>query len=300
LLAHLHRVFDKSPREALALRIGYAGDGLSWTIADETLATQVTGGAGDDLTVSLADHTVASLAAFIAAAPGYSVSDVSADLSGRSALILLDGAGDVATSNGNRLMAYTSLLWALLHPWARALKLAATDIAEAVKQVSLDLAEGEYLDYHGDYYGLRRIPGESDDSYLSRLIAYVLIARNNNVAIQVAIAHNFGISPDLVQVVDADLLEYGVPLVHNGAVTHDGAKWHNGRTVPREIGVDRALFDVMMPASVYESSDVVGVVNQFKAAGTHLRRLLDIAELRHDGMAVHDGRNTHNARILTT
>jgi hypothetical protein len=301
LLARLHRIFDKDPKSALALRIGYDGTALTWRIADETLTTEVTGGTGEDLSIPLAEHTVTSLVAAIAGETGYSVPFVSSDLGSRSALILLDGEGDRAASNGDHLMGYTSLLWALLHPWARALRAAYLDMLEAVKQIYMHLASSDYLDVHGDYYGLMRFPNEADTDYRNRIIAAVLMPRNNNVAIQLALSVHLGVDPDEIWVIDADDTEYGDPLYFDGTWAFDGSKSFNGRTTPGDLWATRAQFSVVIPESVAGSTSraaLVALIDQYKAAGTRVLHIYRGHPLVFDGTWAFDGSERFDGRIL--
>lgn len=188
LLAYLNRVFDKDAHAFLALRLRYDGSSMAWSVKDGVLSTTVAGGSGAALSIDLSAHTVATLAAHLAGRPGYSVPYADASsLAQLSARVLIDGAGDQDTSNGDHLTGYTSVLWAFLEPMAAELDRAATQIKEMVEQMSLDTADGEWMDEIGSYYGVRRQTGEADRIYGPRIIAEVIRPKANNIAISEAI-----------------------------------------------------------------------------------------------------------------
>ncbi len=187
LVGYLNRVFSHSPAPVLAFRLRYDG-AMSWRVEDGVFSTTVSGGSGSSLQVNMEMHTVASLAAYLAEQPGYSVPYVNpGSVGGLSARVLLDATGDQATSNGDNVTAYTSLLWAWLDPVARELKDAAEQIDQAVLQMTPQTASGEWLDELGMYYAVARATGEPDGLYAPRIIAEVLRPRGNNVAIASAV-----------------------------------------------------------------------------------------------------------------
>jgi hypothetical protein len=294
LLSRLHRVFDKDPAAEIALRIRYGDSRLTWRVADETLTTVVTDHPAAALTLPLGDHTLTSLAATIDAAPGYSVLDLTSNNPSRSALCLIPATGDTAQSNGDALWCFISLLWAILVPIARTLAQACAAIPEAIEQIHLHQAAGEFIDLHGgDYYGIRRTADETDADYLARIIATILIPRSNNVAIQQALTRALGLSEQDVRILDADRTDYGVVLRLDGSWALDETYSLNGRTIPGELGLNRAQFDLVINGRLsVTDAQLLPIINQFKAAGTRLRNIYRAWPLVLDGTWRLDGNQT--------
>lgn len=135
LLKLLHRVFTKDPQSFLAFRLGYNGQ-LKWEVRDGSLITSVIGGTGVGITVDLTQYTLAQLATYLAAQTGYTVTALTSDYPTLSSMVLIDGTGDIAMSNGDHLNGYTSLLWSYLDANAFELKAAADQVVEMLKQMS--------------------------------------------------------------------------------------------------------------------------------------------------------------------
>lgn len=183
LLRYPHRaVFDIDPHGETALRFGHPG-GAAWKVEDEVLTVQL----GDDtLTYSLASYTVAQLAAALTA-DGLTVYSVSPSWASRSALVLVDGSsGDGALTMGDQVKAFTSLLWALYGGYARELRTAKRQIAEALKQLVITTAEGEWLDVWGKLYDVPR-SGMDDADYAPTIPREAFRIRVNALAIELAI-----------------------------------------------------------------------------------------------------------------
>lgn len=276
LIGYLNRVFDKDPAKVLAFRLRYSGTSMTWKVQDGVLTTVVVGGAGSGLTVQLGDHTVATLCTFLAAQTGYSVpyQDLST-FSGLSALVLLDGVGNQDASNGDHFNGYTSVLWAYMESVANELTLIRASIVEALLQMSASTASGEWVDEHGSFYNVRRGTGELDAVYAARMIAEVIRARGNNVAI--AEAMKSAVSAESVVVSDYDTI-----------TTSSG-------------GVDSyGLFDVTVSSYVDttmgpdEDAVIRQIIEVMRDAGTHLRTLKYIRKstmILYAGAALRTGEN---------
>lgn len=271
LLSFLNRVFDKDPAPFLALRLRYDG-GMTWRVADGVLTTTVTGGSGEDLVVDLSQYRIGELINHLAAQPGYEIAyGDQTTLSLLSALVLMDGSGDIDKSNGDHLYGYTSILWSYLEAQASELQAAAAQIPEALAQMSTKTAQGEWLDELGDYYDVPRIQGENDASYGPRIIAEVLRPRGNNVAMQAAIKIFTG--QDAL-VTDVTLYGDTFPL-YDGAIQHNGLWQYNAEAQPIY-----GLFDVQYGYDFINGGDITqfheivrGLVGRLRDAGTHLRSL---------------------------
>lgn len=275
LLGFLNRVFNKSPVDALVLRLSYDGS-MSWSVADGALTTTVTGGSGAALTVDLSAYTIASLATFLAAQPGYSVPYVTddGDLLGLSARALIDGGADIATSNGDHILAYTSVLWAMMEPQAYELSIAKQAIADAPRELSVPTAQGEWLDELGSQYGILRLQGESDNDYATRMIASIGKPLGNNVAMETAI--NVVTGGLQAKVVDAPAQAFTTPYAGTSYGLFD---------VVYSIALDGAdTFDTY-------TARVRAVVEAYRDAGTHMRSLIVSGDLydAYDTNTIADG-----------
>lgn len=255
----------------LALRIQYDG-GLTWQVSDGTLTTTITDGSGQNLSIDLSQYLIGELANFIGVQPGYSIVYVDrSELSLLSSLILIDSSGDISLSNGDHLYGYQSPLWSYMESQSNELEQAETQIGEMLKQMSTPTAQDIWLDELGGYYGVPRLQGEQDPSYGPRIIAEVLRPRSNNVALEMAISAYTG-QPTTV----ADVIEYGPTFpLYNGAIQRDGTHFYNASAKPIY-----GLFDVQYAYDLLNGSDqtafaqiVIGIINRYRAAGTHMRQL---------------------------
>ena len=186
LLAWLPRFFNRDPLPFIALRVRHAGqavapitgdttlittdtsmtgDGgyiafsVAWRVADRTLTlTRLEGSAVTGTVVyDLTKHTIASLADAISS-DGFAIAVEASPAQGvLSALILVDGAGDSASSNGDALFGFTSLLFAYLQPMAAELEAAEGQIGNMLLQMETQTAETEWLDFIGSYYAVPRV-----------------------------------------------------------------------------------------------------------------------------------------------
>jgi len=253
LVNYLHRVFDKNPERFLALRVGCDGASLTWSIADAVLTMSPVGGTASQLTVDLSLYSVAALAAFIASQPGYSVPYAnSSSLSVLSSQVLMDGVGNVSSSNGDHLYGYTSVVWAYMDANAEQLEQASAQIGNMLLQMSTVTAEGSWLDFQGAFYGVPRNVAEQDAQYGPRIIATVIRPLGNNVAIESALRIlNGGLA--------ASVVDYPVP-VNNSYGLFD---------------VDFAVSLPMLQVTTLLGwqSAINAVIDSMRDAGTHVRQL---------------------------
>lgn len=271
LLSFLNRVFDKNPDRFLALRIGYDGS-ISWTLEDGVLRTVVTGGSGQNIQVDVRQYTIVDLAAHILVQPGYTVPFV--DVSEKSVLsghCLMDGAGNLSTSNGDHLYGYTSTLWSFMDSCASELTTARDQIAEMLQQMSTKTADDEWLDEIGSYYAVPRDAGETDAQYGPRIITTVLRPRGNNIAIAMALEEiSDGLRANIIDAVD-------VPIVANyrdGSILFNGAYKHFSGEAEYAYNLFEAQFDVdFVGANGFDGQRIADMINAFRDAGTHLRRI---------------------------
>lgn len=318
LLGWLSRAFSLDPDAYLGLRIRCSGS-MSWTVYDGILTTDISGATSAPLRIDLSQHTISSLAAFISVQPGYSVPFVtSPDLSGASALRLLEGTGNQGESNGDHLYVYTSPLYA--HTDAVAVELAAAEdaIAALPAELSTTTADGGWLDYLGSFYGVPRLPAEMDEAYSTRIVTEVLRPLGNNLAIEQAIADYTG-----QQVTITDVVEFNAPQPRfDGTPKFDGEYQFLPSDQPIYGLFDAAIgYDLLggdPPAT--ETIRLTGIINRMRDAGTQLRALtLGGSELldttpavpgddqdaltistrrRFDGLFAFDGSTTFSGSVL--
>lgn len=188
LLKYPHSaVFDTDPAASIALRLRHPA-GARWVIADEVLTATA---AGQDYVYQLSGMTVGQLAAALVA-DGFEVPTLSAQWAGRSALVLAEGSGDEGQSNGDRVHAFTSILWALLASYSGELRMAGAQVKQALRQMVLHQSELEWLDLWGTLYGVPRKDGELDAAYGPRIVREVLRLRVNAHGIEAAILDETG------------------------------------------------------------------------------------------------------------
>lgn len=188
LLKYPHSaVFDLDPAASLALRLRHPA-GARWVIADEVLTATA---GGQQYVYPLGDLTVGQLAAALVA-DGFEVPTLSAQWAGRSAMVLAEDSGDEGQSNGDRVHAFTSILWALLAGYASELRIAEAQVKQALRQMVLYQSELEWLDVWGTLYGVPRKDGELDSAYGPRIVREVLRLRVNARGIEQAIRDETG------------------------------------------------------------------------------------------------------------
>lgn len=183
LLKYPHAaVFDKDPLAELAIRVRHE-DGSAWTVAAGVLS--ITAGA-TGFTYQLANYTVDSLADALVD-DGFDVVRVNSVYGHLSALALVEGSNDQWLSNGDHLRVFTSLMWALFQGYSREVDAAQEQIRQALLQMVITTAEGEWLDLWGALYGVGRLDGESDAALRLRIPREAFRLRVNPRAIEAAI-----------------------------------------------------------------------------------------------------------------
>lgn len=184
LLAYPHRaVFDIDAEAALVMRIIHA-DPVRWTVVDGTM--RVWAGAAEHV-YDLRHISIATLKRSLEE-DGFSLIRITAAYDNYSAMAIIEGAGDVQQgANGDHITVFTSLLWALFSCYAEELDVAHYQIKQALLQMVIKTAEGEWLDLWGEVYGIPRNQGELDASYRLRIPAEAFRIRVNALAIEKAI-----------------------------------------------------------------------------------------------------------------
>lgn len=260
LLSFLHRVFNKDPVPFLALRLNCDGSGLTWAVSNARLTTVPVGGTAAPLDLDLTLYTVAELTNFLAAQPGYSVPYAdTTQLSLLGSRVLMDGTGDVNTSNGDHLYAYTSVLWAYMEANAAELAAAETQIENMLLQMSTTTAEDIWLDELGSYYAVPRLQSEVDTVYGPRIIASVLRPLGNNVAIEAALK----------------VINEGLP-----ATVEDYDQIVNGSYGLFDVDFEVSLEQLAVTAYSGLILSIIDTIDRMRDAGTFLRRLAIITRVK--------------------
>lgn len=199
LLKYPHAaVFDPSASPELALRLRNPA-GLVWEVADKTLrlvvrpiewdGEQVFNGLYDwgptRRSYSLHGKTIGALASELRE-DGHEVAFENPALANFGAHVLISGSGDQDLSNGDHLNAYTSLIWCLFDAYAVEVDEARYQVEQALRQMVMTQAEGEWLDVWATIYGVPRRDGESDAELQARIPKEVFRLRVNGLALEQA------------------------------------------------------------------------------------------------------------------
>lgn len=183
LLKYPHAaVFDKRPGSALAFRLQHP-DGATWSIADGVMVAST---GGNQFTYALSGRTVASLCAALTG-DGFQISGTSSAMSALTALVLIEGEGGYAVSNGDQVHGFTSLLWVILSAYAGEVSEAGVQVGQALRQMVMTQSEGVWLDLWGALYSVPRNPGEIDAQYAERIPKEAFRVRVNKYGIEQAI-----------------------------------------------------------------------------------------------------------------
>lgn len=175
-------VFDKDPIAALVMRVRHPS-GCRWSIGAGTMT--VTSGA-TEFTYDLKALTVAGVVSALRD-DGFEVIKTSSAFDSHSALVLVEGAGDQGESNGDHVYAFTSLLWALFTAYTQEVNEAAEQVRQALLQMVIGTASGEWLDLWATLYSVPRLPGETDAELRLRIPKEAFRIRVNARAIEIAI-----------------------------------------------------------------------------------------------------------------
>lgn len=175
-------VFDKTPEETLLFRLRHP-NGVKWTVADEVMTVNAVTVVN---TYNLSLLTVGELASRLTA-DGYEVTELVASTAKLTALVILEGEGDQGVSNGDRVLGYTSLMWVLMASYAGVLREVSRQVVQALRQMIITQAEGEWLDLWGKLYGIQRRQGEGDTAYQPRIPKEAFRLRESPIAIEEAV-----------------------------------------------------------------------------------------------------------------
>lgn len=179
--------FDKSAQEELVFRLNHP-DGASWVISE---AVMTASGGSVSSVYDLSGLTVAELIVELQS-DGFIVTETSSAYAALSALVLVEGTGDEGVSNGNRVTGYTSLMWVLMGGYAGVIREAGLQVIQALRQMIITQAEGEWLDLWGKLYGVPRRQNETDQNYAPRIPREAFRLRESPIAIEEAVFDETG------------------------------------------------------------------------------------------------------------
>jgi hypothetical protein len=219
LAGHLYgSALDLDPDAAIALRIGHP-DGLTWHCEDGYLTVVV---GGESLPPFALNGTLQQLVSQLAVS-GIEVKYANQELLHLASGALLEGAGNDQSSLADQLKVFQSNLWTVLDAYGVAVDETDRHIVEGIAQLYIGSAEGEFLDYWGEFFDVPRNADEPDPDYRTRMIVEVLRPKSNKIAIENAVSEIVG---DRVELYEPwrDLFYLSVSKLDNER-TFDGAAW---------------------------------------------------------------------------
>lgn len=176
LLGRVYRAIDPRPLAEVAIRI--EAPTTAWRC--DALTLTLTTGTNAPVSFDLTAHTIASLAAAITGA-GYTVSSTAFGTIGARAMVEGGAAGATTTI---ALRIHTSILWSITGAWGRWLSTAQTDVGEMLRQMNIQTAEGENLEFWARWFRISRRDAESDASLRFRTAYELRRPRSNARAIE--------------------------------------------------------------------------------------------------------------------
>lgn len=163
----------------------------------------------------------------------------------------------------------TSLLYQEMQVYGWALQGQSDQAKSAERQLYLNTAEEDWLDFWGNFFGIPRYNGETDTKYAQRITYQIVRATQNNIALSIIVKETLGVDadfPDAVPNID-QLAEEDIPKAP-------------GRFL-LSMGLDNSLTSDEAQALINQVQDIV---RKYKASGTDflvnaLRKLVQTAEV---------------------
>ncbi len=224
LLGHLYRPISRNADPLHALSVSYpsAPGALTISIDQCRLRTSVVGVPTAALDIDLEGRSIFQLASLINGVPGYAAAPGGADAAGLAAITLIDVQG---APGGAPLYAYRSLVWAYMHAVGRQLDLARAAIADALAELRIDTATGDWLDLWRELtIGGRRLSAESDAALRTRIVSTMLQLKCNNRALERVVLAQTGVAVSALDIPwylgDRTLFTHGGPFWRAGQVTN--------------------------------------------------------------------------------
>lgn len=225
LIAYPHRaVFDKDPQDSLYFRLTHTSGLATWKIAERVMTasngTTTFTYALDVITVkTLMDQLVID---------GFTLLDSGSAVPGYSAMVLIEGSGKQVESNGDHVRGFSSVLWAIFTGQSIELSVAAAAVLQALRQMIIGQAEGEWLDYWGGLLGVSRRSSEGDTTYAPWIVKEALRNRCNAHAIELAIRDETGWDVRIYE-------PWHDMFMLDDTVLSGGAAFYDGDTIGRNL-----------------------------------------------------------------
>lgn len=121
-----------------------------------------------------------------------------------TALVLMDVASQPLT-DWVQVYAFTSNFWRVLYPVHREITKFDGDIDKAIEQLLLPSTRGDWLDYWASFFRVRRLPEESDELLLRRVMLTLTSAKSNNVAMEELIGFYIGTEAEVIDSAPAQI-----------------------------------------------------------------------------------------------
>jgi hypothetical protein len=239
-------VFDVDPHGDHAFILGHENE-CSWSIADGILS--VNNGENSFL-YDLQFFTVGTLASALII-DGFQVSNVSAEFVQLNACVLIEGSG--SSISGGAIKGFTNLLYAFFGGYAKEIREAGKQVKNAITQMVIADAEGEWLDVWGGLFSQKRRQNQQDVDYSIEIPREAFRERVNALAIEKAI---FEITGKVVRINEPWELMFRLSESQLSG-TH---KFYNGN----EVGPF-----ILQPVSdiPIDWADVLPIIERNKAAG---------------------------------
>ena len=220
------------------------------SVRDLVLTIQADG----QIVTDLSTGTLTDLAAVISGTTGFNAVLVDPAFGDFWARGLYEVAGQDIALDQN-LYYPTALLYNEMQTYSWALMDQAARLKSAERQLYMNTAEDEWLDYWGnEFFKIPRYSEEADVAYAQRIANQIIQASQNNVALELIIKQTLGVD---VSVVDA-------AAVLDQLTTEDQAN-AAGRFILENLGVDNDWLTDHQSAIVLQVEDLV---NRYRAAGT--------------------------------
>lgn len=269
LIDSIYSALDKGPNPLLALRVRHR-DGFVWSVANRTLTVSTQ--RGEQLAIiPLRELTVSDLAGRLTRL-GCQVLYINEEIGHRSAGVLISGSSAERLNEPDLLLAYDSLLWSILDAYAIELEAARDAVDEAIKQLTLSKASGDWLDYWGEFFDIPRA-GRDDADYGQYIADETLRARCNPVAISKAIWDTLGVRVEIEEPVRHLARLSAGSRFDDDYYSYDGKLWGPHLIRPVSRGAQNLKWSRILP--IIEKNRPAGVVvlsPEWRPPVQHLRK----------------------------
>jgi len=148
----------------------------------------------ESLELDLRGYTMERLAEFLNSRQGFQASVILPRYNKMVAAALIDDVLNADLSSSKDFALSTNPLWVFLRPLAWALEDHANSADTALAQLNILTSRGHFADFWGDFLDVVRRSGETDVSYVERIVRTILLKRDNNRAIEQIVYDEFGMT----------------------------------------------------------------------------------------------------------